>query len=102
MSVKVIDRKLNARKVTIKLIDGSLIQGKVNLNHNEAVVQRVSDLFTKTVEPFIVVFDVKMESKSDQVFIVNKHNVVWVSPQDDQVAETEESPGSLLDRLRSA
>jgi hypothetical protein len=102
MSVKVIDRKLNARKVTIKLIDGSLIQGKVNLNHNEAVVQRVSDLFTKTVEPFIVVFDVKMENKSDQVFIVNKHNVVWVSPQDDQVAETAESPGSLLDRLRSA
>ena len=31
MTVKIISRRIDARKVTIKLVDGSLVQGKVNL-----------------------------------------------------------------------
>ena len=64
MSVKVISRRIDARKVTIKMVDGSLVQGKVNIYHDEEVVQRVSDIFTKVTDPFIVVYDATAEGKS--------------------------------------
>ena len=47
MSFKVISRRIDGRKVTIKMVDGSLVQGKVNVYHDEETVQRVSDIFTK-------------------------------------------------------
>jgi hypothetical protein len=104
MSVKVISRRIDARKVTIKMVDGSLIQGKVNVYHDEEVVQRVSDIFTKITDPFIVVFDATAEGKSGRVLIMNKRNIAWVSPEDDVSPLQDEAPaesrGSLMDRLR--
>jgi hypothetical protein len=107
MSVKIISRRLDSRKVTIKLVDGSLIHGKINLHHDEAALQRVSDVFTKISDPFIVVFDVTAEGKSGRVLILNKRNVAWVSPEDEPARQEEERPaepsgGSLKDRLRSS
>jgi hypothetical protein len=106
MSVKIISRRIEARKVSIKMVDGSLVQGKVNLLHDEAVVQRVSDIFTKLVDPFIVVFDATAEGKGGRVLILNKRNIAWVSPEDDlphqKAGKPEEHRGSLMDRLRKA
>jgi hypothetical protein len=106
MTVKIISRRIDARKVTIKMVDGSLIQGKLNLLHDEAVVQRVSDIFTKLTDPFIVVFDATAEGKSGRVIILNKQNVAWVSPEDDLShpgdEKSEEPRGSLMDRLRKS
>ena len=112
MSVKVISRKINACKVSIKMVDGSLIQGKVNIFQGEEVVQRVSDIFTKIDDPFVVVFDVTTEGKSGRVLIINKSNITWVSPEEDPVsqkpqeaAEPEkpgESKGSWMERMRSS
>jgi hypothetical protein len=108
MSVKIISRRIDARKVTIKMVDGSLVQGKVNLLNSESVAQRVSDIFTKLADPFVVVFDATAEGKSGRVLILNKRNIAWVSPEDDvrrQKNQENEEPakarGSLLDRLRS-
>lgn len=111
MSVSIITRKINACKVTIKLVDGSLVQGKVNLHRSDVDIGRVSDLFTKVSDPFIVVFDATAEGKTGRVLILNKRNIVWIAPEDeprhvDKPAEEEEKPkeppkGSLLDRLRS-
>ena len=105
MSVKIISRRIEARKVIIKMVDGSLIHGKVNLLHDEAVIQRVSDIFTKLADPFIVVFDVTAEGKGGRVLILNKRNIAWVSPEDDlphqeDDEEHREPRGSLMDRLR--
>ena len=83
MSVKIISRKLNPRIVTIKLVDGSMVKGKINLQHDEAMIQRVSDIFTRINDPFLVVFDATVEGKPGRVLIVNKHNVIWASPEDD-------------------
>jgi hypothetical protein len=107
MSVKIISRRMDSRKVTVKLVDGSLIQGKINLHHDEAVIQRVSDVFTKITDPFIVVFDATAEGKSGRVLILNKRNVAWVSPEDEPPRQEEERPaepsgGPLKDRLRSS
>ena len=109
MSVKVISRRIDSRKVTIKMVDGSLVQGKVNIYHDEEVVQRVSDIFTKATDPFIVVFDATAEGKSGRVLIMNKNNIAWVSPENDPLQKERqedgrpaESRGSLMDRLRSS
>jgi small nuclear ribonucleoprotein (snRNP)-like protein len=96
MSVKIISRKLDARQVTIKLVDGSLVQGKVNLHHDDAAVQRVSDIFTKLPDPFIVVFEATAEGKGGRVLILNKRNIVWVSPEDDGHSRREEENAAEL------
>lgn len=104
MSVKVITRRIDGRKVSIKMVDGSLVQGKVNVFHDEDTVQRVSDIFTKLEDPFVVVFEATAEGKSGRVLIVNKRNIAWVSPEDDPERPEAEKPadsrGSLMDRLR--
>ena len=112
MSIKVITRKINARKVSIKMVDGSLVHGKVNIYHDEEVVQRVSDIFTKVSDPFVVVFDVTAEGKNGRVLVINKRNIAWVSPEEDpapqehQEDEEPEEPaeprGSWMERMRSS
>jgi hypothetical protein len=107
MTVRIISRRIDARNVTIKLVDGSLVQGKVNLYHDEAAINRVSDIFTKLSDPFVVVFEATAEGKSGRVLIMNKQNIAWVSPEDDvprqEEAEREEQAGGpLRDRLRSS
>jgi hypothetical protein len=105
MSVSIITRRIDARTVTVKLVDGSLVNGKINLHRSDVDVQRVSELFTKVTDPFIVVFDATAEGKTGRVLILNKRNIVWIAPED-APPQTEESSkgstsGSLLDRLRS-
>jgi hypothetical protein len=104
MGFKIISRRIEARKVSIKMVDGSLVQGKINLLSDESVVQRVSDIFTKVTDPFIVVFEATAEGKSGRVLILNKRNIAWVSPEDDVPPVEDVRPadgrGSLMDRLR--
>jgi hypothetical protein len=112
MSVRVISRRIDARQVAIKLVDGSLIRGKLNIFQGEEVVQRVSDIFTKVTDPFVVLFDVTAEGKTGRVLIINKRNIAWVSPEDDpvpkEVKEAQEdgkpveSKGSWMERMRSS
>ena len=106
MGGKVISRRIDARKVTIKMVDGSLIQAKVNVYHDEEVVQRVSDIFTKVTDPFIVVFDATAEGRSGRVLIINKSNIAWVSPEDEPVRQEDEKPAesrsSWMERMRKS
>jgi small nuclear ribonucleoprotein (snRNP)-like protein len=82
MSVRMITRKREPRQVCMKLTDGSVIRGQVNLYHEETILNRVSDLFTRVKDPFIVVFGATVEEKSEQVVIVNKQNIVWIYPEE--------------------
>ncbi|MFA5183551.1 MAG: hypothetical protein WC405_19760 [Syntrophales bacterium] len=89
---------MEERKAVIKLEDGSLIKGKINilaepahehcdtfLKHSEdrgAYFGRISDIFTKGKNPFIVVFDAVVEGQADRVLIINKNKILWISPED--------------------
>lgn len=84
MSTKVSNRKMDPRKVVIKMVDGSMIHGKINPYRYDEVVERVSDIFTRVADPFIVVFDATTEGKSGMVLSVNKINISWVSHEFDQ------------------
>jgi small nuclear ribonucleoprotein (snRNP)-like protein len=70
--------KREYRNVTIRTIDGTTLIGKVNIG----IKERVSDLFTKTENPFIVLFDVEDRDISGKVLFINKNNIVWVEPED--------------------
>ena len=70
--------KREYRRISIKTIDGSTLVGKVNIG----IKKRVSDVFTKTENPFIVVVDVEHQDISGKVLFVNKSNIVWVEPED--------------------
>jgi hypothetical protein len=83
MPVKIISHKLESKGISLKLADGSLVKGKINLHHDEAMIQRLSEIFTRLDDPFVVVFDATFEGKTGRVLIVNKRNVLWVAPEDD-------------------
>ena len=66
------------RTVTIKTIDGSTVQGKVNISPN----QRVSDLLTLQKGPFLVVVDASYMDCSGKTLCINKAHIVWIEPED--------------------
>jgi hypothetical protein len=86
------------RNVAIKLEDGSLIRGKINicaepaaeyhdlyLKHNDGhgtFFKRASDIFTRGKNPFIVVYDATIEGQPGRVLIINKNKILWISPED--------------------
>ncbi|EKD32624.1 MAG: hypothetical protein ACD_77C00034G0001 [uncultured bacterium] len=72
------------RKVVIKLIDGTIIRGLVNLNSDTVPLDRISDLFIKGEKPFIVIYGSTVGGKHDQVFVVNKGLIMWASPTADE------------------
>ena len=92
------NRIMEERKVTIKLEDGSLIKGKINILSEPArdfdglydkhfedqgtYYRRISDIFTKGKHPFVVVFDARMENEAVQVLIINKKKIAWLIPED--------------------
>ena len=69
---------MKVRQVTIRTVDGSILQGKVNLG----VEDRVSDLFTKTQDRFVVLFDAVYSGGAGKVMVINKDHIVWIEPED--------------------
>ena len=69
-------RKINKVPVRLRLSDGSMISGEVNLWADERA-DRLSELFTKGTNPFIVVFNAMQQGKAGQTFVVNKNHIVW-------------------------
>ena len=69
----------NYRTITVKTSDGSTLQGKVNLPEK----QRVSDLFTQSAAPFIVMVDVLLREGAGKTLVINKDHIIWVEPEDD-------------------
>ncbi|MBC2711160.1 MAG: hypothetical protein HGJ94_09245 [Desulfosarcina sp.] len=66
------------RTVTIKTIDGSTVQGKVNISPN----QRVSDLLTLQKGPFLVIVDASYMDFIGKTLFINKDHIVWIEPED--------------------
>jgi hypothetical protein len=77
-SKKDIYSKADYKKVTVKTSDGLTIQGRINL----APEERVSDIFTKSEAPFVVLVDVSYREGEGKILFVNKKHIVWVEPED--------------------
>jgi hypothetical protein len=65
-------------EVTIRTVDGSILQGKINLGEKK----RVSDVFTKSATPFVVLYEATYSGGSNKVLVINKNHVVWIEPEE--------------------
>jgi len=70
--------KTDYKKITVKTSDGSTIQGKINVSSN----QRVSDIFTKSEDRFIVMIDVAYRDGVGKILFVNKRHILWIEPEE--------------------
>ena len=64
--------------VTIKIKDGTIITGKLNIGD----YPRVSDLFKQSPDQYLVLADAEHRGSSGKVVIVNKSEIVWVEPEE--------------------
>jgi hypothetical protein len=74
--------KADYKKVTVKTSDGLTIQGRINQTPEE----RVSDIFTKSDSPFVVLVDVSYREGEGKILFVNKRHIVWVEPEENEKA----------------
>lgn len=70
--------KTEYRTVTIKTIDGSTIQGRVNISPNK----RISDLLALQNRLFLVVVDARYLDCTGKTLFINKSHIVWIEPDD--------------------
>ena len=65
------------KTITVKTIDGETILGKINLSSK----QRVSDIFTKSDQHFIVLINATSKDVINKTLFINKDHIVWVEPE---------------------
>lgn len=69
----------NYKNVAVKITDGSIIKGKVNIRDTQ---QRLSDFFRYSQEQFITIISEETKKDSQNVFFVNKNYIIWAGPED--------------------
>ena len=69
----------NYKNVAVKISDGSIIKGKINIRDTH---HRLSDFFRLSHEQFITVISEETKEDSQTVFFVNKNYIVWAGPED--------------------
>ena len=68
--------EINFKRVTVKMSDGSLFSGKVNIR----LFQRLSDFFRSVDDRFIVL--VLDQDQKERVMMANKSYIVWAEAAD--------------------
>jgi hypothetical protein len=69
----------NYRGVTIKIKDGTVISGKVNIGE----YARVSDLLRQSQDQYIVLTEAEHRGSAGKVVIINRHEIMWAEPKED-------------------
>jgi hypothetical protein len=67
------------RGVTIKIKDGTVISGKVNIGE----YARVSDLLRQSQDQYIVLTEAEHRGSAGKVVIINRHEIMWAEPKED-------------------
>ena len=66
------------RTISVKTVDGTILRGKVNITGS----QRVSELFTVSHQPFLVLTETESRDGAGKTLFINKNHVVWIEPED--------------------
>lgn len=83
------NRQIHGRIVRLKLVDGTLVNGQVNIDRVEGY-DRLSDLISSRQEPFLILFDVTLyrttleNPEKLKALFVNKNHIIWAEPDEDQ------------------
>jgi len=68
----------NYKKITLKISDGSIVKGKINI----LTFGRLSDLLRHSPDKFITIVSSGKDESSPRVFIINKEHVIWAETED--------------------
>lgn len=71
------------RCVLLKLTDGTIIKGNINLSSEAVPMDRVSDLLVKGENKFLVLYNATVPGYNDKEIIVNKSQIVWILEEKD-------------------
>ncbi len=74
---------VDIRSIKLKLVDGSLIRGKINLIQRGEQEHRISDIFVSRKEPFVVIFQASMDGEDNQTLVINKSHIIYVIPEEE-------------------
>ena len=66
------------KTVKVKLKDGTIINGKLNIGE----YARVFDYFRSSPDQYFILSDAEHDEKSGKVVIINKNEIVWAEPED--------------------
>lgn len=64
--------------ITIMTVDGATIQGKVYIPSDG----RMSDLFTKSESPFLVMVNAVSRDVQGKTLFINKKHIIWAEPEE--------------------
>lgn len=73
--------KTDYQYVTVKLTDGTILYGKVNIHPQT----RISDAFISGDKTFVILVESDSAERSYQTVVVNKKEVVWAEPEDEDL-----------------
>ncbi len=79
-------KKVEPCAVVLQLTNSIIIRGKINLYQSGRFEGRMSDVFVLRKEPFVVVFDAWSQELPQKTFVVNKQQIVWISPDEEGAA----------------
>ena len=88
-SVQPNPRKVNDRIIRLKLVDGTRINGQVNINRDHGY-DRLSDLVANYREPFLILYNVTVHHEGldtpvkHGTMFINKNHILWAEPDEDQ------------------
>jgi|DewCreStandDraft_4_1066084.scaffolds.fasta_scaffold06991_12 hypothetical protein len=68
-----IEFEKNYKTISVKISDGSVVKGKINLTN----YPRVSDMLKNSTEKFITVVSDQENPETKKVYIINKEFMVW-------------------------
>ncbi len=83
------NKEIKDRIIRIKLIDGSQVNGQVNINRDPQY-DRLSDLIASASESFLILSNVTVypvntdNPVKHKTLFVNKNHIVWAAPDEDQ------------------
>jgi len=68
----------NYKKVSVSLVDGAILDGKVNIAPHE----RLSDFMNSQNRGFVLVVESSPATETNKTTFINKSKVKWVEPDD--------------------
>ena len=82
-------KEIKDRIIRVKLIDGTNINGRVNINRSKGF-DRLSDLVNSDQNPFLTVMDASVhdndleKSVRHKTLFINKNHILWATPEENQ------------------
>jgi hypothetical protein len=68
-----VEFEMNYKVICVKISDGSMVKGKINLTN----YPRVSDMLKNSNEKFITVVADEQNQDAKKIYVINKEFMIW-------------------------